>query len=294
MKKTTTGIVFVVGVIELIIILLGIITIPFPQWLGNSQTDILTDELQQMVDIQSPDETMSQEEFQTQFIEQIQEQMSAQFAAAAQSNGYQANGNEIGQNDEIFTSQNNGNFEAQTTLIKSEAQATVGRVSSIPTTRTDKIVPISEWGCLEDWVVEQGYIEVVDGYIDYPLPIKLNNESLADWYLVFLSVGGYEPYGGVLYLFQKGEMYVIGVEWTWLGESECCGDYWLATFYVYEEICLDSSFYPYVDNWFKINDEGLIPDKEVDLVFVLDWTGCDPENNQDFTILSVRDKYEFS
>ncbi|MFX1251884.1 MAG: hypothetical protein ACFFCZ_09770 [Promethearchaeota archaeon] len=289
MKKTITGIVFVVGTIELLIVLLGIISVPFPQWLGTSETEITMDELQQMADISNSDGGMSQEEFQAQFLKQIREQMSAQFDAAAQSNGIQSYGNEIDQNNGIFASQN-GKLEDQTSLIKSEAQATVGRGSSIPTARTDSIVPISEWGCLEDWVVEQGYIDVIDGYVDYPLPIKINNESLSNWYLLFLSVGGYEPFGGVVYLFQKGEMYAIGVEWTYRGKADgCCGEYWVATFYVKEDICLDSSYYPYVDGWFKTNDEGLIPDKEVDLVFVLDWTGCDPENNQDFTILSVRD-----
>jgi hypothetical protein len=290
MKKTATGIVFVVGVIELVIILMGIITIPFPQWLGNSQTEMLTEELQQMVDVQSSDETMSQEEFQSMFIQQIEEQMAAQFAAAAQSNGIQPNGNARDQLNGIFSSQNNGNVEDQTTSVKSESQATVpGRGSSTATARTNLIVPISEWGCLEDLVVEQGYIMVIDGWFDYPLPIHMNDEAISDWYLVFASHGGYEPFGGVVYLFQKGEMYCIGVEWTYLGYQDC-HDYWLATFFVCEPFTLDSSFYPYVDSFFSICDEGLIPGKEVDMCFVLDWTGCSPENNQDFTILSVRDK----
>ena len=63
MNKTATGIVAFVGIIELLIILLGIISIPFPQWMGNSQIEITMDELQQMVDISNPDGEMSQEEF---------------------------------------------------------------------------------------------------------------------------------------------------------------------------------------------------------------------------------------
>jgi hypothetical protein len=290
MSKTATGIVFVVGVIEVLIILLGIITIPFPQWLGNSQTDMLMDGMQQMADIQNPDGTMSQEEFQTQFIQQIEEQMAAQFAAAAQSSGYQPNGKARDLNDGIFSSRKNGKLEDQTTSVKSGTQATgYGRGSSTATTRDDLIVPISEWGCLEDLVVEQGYILMIDGWIDYPLPIHMNDDAISDWYLVFASHGGYEPFGGVVYLFQKGEMYCIGVEWTYLGYQDC-HDYWLATFFVCEPFTLDSSFYPCVDGFFSICDEGLIPGKEVDMCFVLDWTGCDPENGQDFTILSVGDR----
>ncbi|MFX0066105.1 MAG: hypothetical protein ACFFC7_28395 [Candidatus Hermodarchaeota archaeon] len=288
MRKTATGIVVFVGTIELVIILLGVITIPFPQWLGDSRTEITMDELQQMADISNPDGEMSQEEFQAQLIQQINDQMAVQFAAAAESNGVQSNGNERGQNNEIFVSQN-GKLEDETSSVKSKAQATVpGRGPSTSTARTDAIVPISEWGCLEDLVVEQGYILADGGYIDCPLPIHMNDEAIADWFLIFISHGGYEPFGGVVYLFQKGEMYCIGVEWTYLGYCDC-HDYYMATFFVYEDFVLDSSFYPYVDSWFSICDEGLIPGKEVDMCFVLDWTGCSPENNQDFTILSVRD-----
>jgi hypothetical protein len=286
MNKVATGIVAFVGMLELVIILTSIITIPFPQWLGDNRTEITMDELQEMVDIDNADGEMSQEDFQAQFIQTIEEQMAAQFNAAAQSNGVQPSGNTIGQNNEIFAFQN-GQFEAQAERVGAHT-ARPGRGSSTSTARTDVIVPISEWGCLEDWVVEQGYIMVLDGYIDYPLPIHMNDEAIADWYLVFASHGGYEPFGGVVYLFQKGEMYCIGVEWTWL-YYEDCHDYWMATFFVCEPFTLDSSFYPYVDSWFSICDEGLIPGKEVDMCFVLDWTGCSPENNQDFTILSVRD-----
>jgi len=285
MRKTATGIVALVGIIELLVILFGIITIPFPQWLGESRTEITMDELQEMVDIDNSDGDMSQEEFQSLFIQQIEEQMAMQFDAAAQSNGMQSNGKAIGQNNGMFSSQS-GNLQAQ----QSGPQATVpGRGASTPTARTDVFVPISEWGCLEDLVVEQGYIMVIDGWIDSPLPIHMNDEAISDWYLIFASHGGYEPFGGVVYLFQKGECYCIGVEWTWL-YYEDCHDYYMATFFVCEPFTLDSSFYPYVNGYFSICDEGLIPGKEVDMCFVLDWTGCSPENNQDFTILSVRDK----
>jgi hypothetical protein len=290
MRKATTGIVALVGIIELLIILFGMITIPFPQWLGDSRTEITMDELQQMVDIDNSAGDMTQEEFQSLFIQQIQESMAMQFNAAAQSNGIQSNGNEIDQNNGIFSSQASGNLQDPTTSVKSGPQATVpGRGSSTTTARTNSIVPISEWGCLEDLVVEQGYIMVIDGEIDCPLPIHMNDEAISDWYLIFASHGGYEPFGGVVYLFQKGECYCIGVEWTHLGYQDC-HDYYMATFFVCEDFTLDSSFYPYVNGYFSICDEGLIPGKEVDMCFVLDWTGCSPENNQDFTILSVRDR----
>ena len=292
MRKTATGIVVFVGIIELLIILMGIITIPFPQWLGDSRTELTMDELQQMVDIDNSDGDMSQEEFQSLFIEQINEQMAMQFAAAAESNGVQSNGNEIDQNNGIFSSQN-GMLEAQAEIPVGAQTTRPGRGSSTSTARTDTFVPISEWGCLEDWVVEQGTLEVIDGFVDYPLPIHMNDEAIADWYLIFASHGGYEPFGGVVYLFQKGEAYCIGVEWTYLGYEDC-HDYYMATFFVCEPFTLDSSFYPMVNGWFSTCDEGLIPGKEVDLCFVLDWTGCSPENNQDFTILSVRDKNQFS
>jgi hypothetical protein len=285
MNKAATGIVAIVGILELVIILTSIITIPFPQWLGDSRTEITIDELQEMADISNPDGEMSQEEFQAQFIQQIEEQMAAQFEHAAQSTGIPSSGNLIDLNNGMISSQS-GKQEAPAAAAAAHAPVP-GRGSSTSTART-AFVPISEWGCLEDWVVEQGYIQVIDGYIDYPLPIHMNDEAIADWYLVFASHGGYEPFGGVVYLFQKGEMYCIGVEWEYLGYREC-HDYYMATFFVCEPFTLDSSFYPYVDQWFSICDEGLIPGKEVDMCFVLDWTGCSPENNQDFTILSVRD-----
>ncbi|MFX0150111.1 MAG: hypothetical protein ACFFAJ_04980 [Candidatus Hodarchaeota archaeon] len=150
-------------------------------------------------------------------------------------------------------------------------------------------LPTSEWGCMDDLLVEQGWI-IADGYyIDNPLPICLTQAEIDDWYLYMVSHGGYEPYDGYVVVEQKGEKHFIGIEWTHYGHYDCCYDVWLATFVVCEPICLDSSYYPYVDSWFGICEEGLIPGKDVDLKFIQKWTGCEPENNQDFTILSVED-----
>ncbi len=126
---------------------------------------------------------------------------------------------------------------------------------------------------------ERGYI---DWYWNIPqvLPLCISNDTLLGWSLTVFVYGGYEPIDGDILLTQKGiDKGIIYMDWKWDAKGPCCAyDYWIATFYVKEDFCLDSDQYP---------DEvgsGYIPEKYVWFNWCTDWTGC-PEPNQRFTII---------
>jgi hypothetical protein len=140
-------------------------------------------------------------------------------------------------------------------------------------------------------VVEQGYIEILDCNIPHTgeyLPLCIEDTT---WWILFYSVGGYHPVFGKMIIKQKDKMYRVRADIRWRGPGKCCSDdLWWIGFYI-EEICLDSSYYPTVSpDVLVVDHEGLIPGKEVDLMFFLMWAGCgDPD--QRFAMLSVRDRY---
>jgi hypothetical protein len=158
----------------------------------------------------------------------------------------------------------------------------------LQTSRTSGFVMESECDC---WCfhTEQGYIDW-NWNIPDPLPLCIDNDTLLGWGLTVFVYGGYEPYGGYIELSQKGEYKgTIYMQWTWDQKGPCCAyDYWKATFYVYEDICLDSDQYP--DEY---ADDGYIPGKKVWFNWCTDWTGC-PEPDQRFTIIHSHSYWAFS
>jgi hypothetical protein len=146
------------------------------------------------------------------------------------------------------------------------------------------------WGPL---CTEQGYIAVDYYNIPEVLPLCIDNDYLQEWYVDVLVYGGYNPWesGGYIDVWQKGAYKgTINIVWTWIGKGECCAyDYWRATFYLDEKICLESNQYPDVAPWDISWPDGqqTIPGKCVTFEIMTYWTGCVPgeEPSQDFTII---------
>jgi hypothetical protein len=166
----------------------------------------------------------------------------------------------------------------------------------------------SESGCWGPLCTEQGYIDFVGDNLPDLLPLCIDNDYLAQWYVDIIVYGGYKPwmYGSYIDVWQKGEYKgTIDITWTWTGKGECCAyDYYRATFSVVEKICLESNQYPDVDPWTLTVDDGYrtIPGKCVNFEIYTYWTGCEPgvDPSQDFTIihsqsfwLSQRDSSSF-
>jgi hypothetical protein len=155
------------------------------------------------------------------------------------------------------------------------------------------------WGPL---CTEQGYIEFAGEYLPDVLPLCITNEFLADWYVDVLVYGGYKPWemGSYIDVWQKGDYQGrICVVWTHIADGPCCAyDYYRATFYVMEDICLESNQYPDVYPW-DINfpdGQDTIPGKCVMFEIMTYWTGCVPgeEPSQDFTIIHSHSQRAFS
>ncbi len=153
------------------------------------------------------------------------------------------------------------------------------------------------WGPL---CTEQGYIEIVSYNIPQVLDLCIDNEYLAQWYVEVFVYGGYQPWGGYIDVWQKGEFQGrICIEWTYRGHGPCCAsEYWVATFYTQEPICLESNQYPDVAPWVLNHpaDQMTIPGKCVYLDIMTYWTGCVPgdEPSQDFTIVPTQSCYVLS
>jgi hypothetical protein len=168
---------------------------------------------------------------------------------------------------------------------------------STPNLREIPFVLESEWGDVYDLDTEQGWIEVTGSYYDYPLPLCITNNTLGPWYLNALTYGHYEPYAGYIEVWQKGEMVgTVYVDWNWVRKGSCCAyDYWSASFYVKEDICLESNQYPDPGQWELT--PGLycdtIPGKEVTLHFETSWRGCHCLD-QSFTIIHAQITGTFS
>ncbi|MFW9787671.1 MAG: hypothetical protein ACFFE2_11485 [Candidatus Thorarchaeota archaeon] len=154
------------------------------------------------------------------------------------------------------------------------------------------------WGPLD---TEQGYIDFYDEVIPSELPLCLNNETMANWYVEVFVFGGYKPweFGSYIDVWQKGVYQGrICVQWTHVRDGPCCAsDYWRATFFVRQDICLESNKYPDVTPWDINYPPGdRIPGKYVTLEIMTYWTGCHPgdEPSQDFTIIHSHSNQAFS
>ncbi|MGD9397535.1 MAG: hypothetical protein PVJ05_13960, partial [Candidatus Thorarchaeota archaeon] len=107
-------------------------------------------------------------------------------------------------------------------------------------------------------------------------------------------------YGGYIEVWQKGELKgIVNIVWTWMGKGDCCAyDYWRATFFVDDMICLESNQYPDVDPWHLgiPGDQRTIPGKCVNFYIMTYWTGCVPgeEPSQDFTIIPTHSDRSYS
>jgi hypothetical protein len=151
----------------------------------------------------------------------------------------------------------------------------------------------SESGCWGPLCTEQGSIDIVHENLPDLLPLCIDNEYLMHWYVDILVFGGYKPwdYGSYIDVWQKGEHKGrIEIQWTWMGKGECCAyDYYQATFYLVEDICLESNQYPDVYPFDLTVPDGYrtIPGKCVNFEFFTYWTGCVPgdDPSQDFTII---------
>jgi hypothetical protein len=157
----------------------------------------------------------------------------------------------------------------------------------------------SESGCWGGLDTEVGTIDIVHYNIPEVLPLCIDSAYLQEWYVDVLVFGGYNPWeaGGYIDVWQKDEYKgTINIIWTWMGKGDCCAyDYWKATFYVDEKICLESNQYPDVAPW-NINypdGQRTIPGKCVNFYIMTYWTGCEPgiEPSQDFTIIYSQSFY---
>jgi hypothetical protein len=150
--------------------------------------------------------------------------------------------------------------------------------------REPDFVMDSECGCWGPFNTEQGWINWDGYFIPSELPLCINNDTLANWYVNVLSYGGYTPFDGYITVNQKDEfMGTIFIHWTDMGKGDytCCTyNWWMATFYVHENFCLDSNQYP--EGY--CGDGQYIPDKEVYFDYTTKWTGCG-HVSQHFTII---------
>jgi len=152
----------------------------------------------------------------------------------------------------------------------------------------------SESGCWGPICTEQGSIDFGNMNLPSELPLCVTNSSLSQYFVDVLVVGGYNPWltGGYIQVWQKGESKgFIYILWTHSGDGPCCAsDYWTATFYVKQNLCLESNQYPDVNLPWKLDyvgDQTTIPGKCVTFDIMTYWTGCKPQEqpSQDFTII---------
>ncbi|MBD3158438.1 MAG: hypothetical protein GF309_06560 [Candidatus Lokiarchaeota archaeon] len=155
---------------------------------------------------------------------------------------------------------------------------------SAPVSSEKGSLSASECGELEfDTVV--GDIEIMNYYIPEEMPLCISNETMSNWYVDLFVTGGYEPIDAEITLYQKGQRAgMVYVDWIRGEKPDCCHEWWQATFYLKQNICLDSNQYPVVDDpWSLCAPCKTIPDKEVIVDIWTKWTGCECET-QHFTI----------
>ena len=145
-----------------------------------------------------------------------------------------------------------------------------------------------------------GSIEYEDHYIDDPLPLCITPEVVEDWWVVLKVIGGYEPTGGNIEVWQKGVLVTnpcyggpgtMYLGWVLADPVDvtdqyntgpcCCIRYYNLSIdpsLCNNWACIDSNQYPPVcDLGCVITDyeEGMtIPDKDVTLKIWTDWQGC--------------------
>jgi hypothetical protein len=286
MKNIHKGIVFVVWATFLLsAILFGVIAVPFPQEMGINKPDIQIKDLKEITEmIENKLMVESQSGYSdNSIINQIMESLAGQVDIS--------NGNNEDLNNEPTT-------ESQTNEPKSSGKG----ASSLPSSRADPIVSITEGGhAVFDTV--PGRITLIDHYVDDPLPLCIDDDEVSDWFLNFTVYGGYDFDWGAVFLYQeKNEQPCTGIIGMYLAETYdpgmgCCYEGIVVKFYVCEPICLDSNRLPIVDWPFGLchweDPDRRIPGKEVYATVVMEWSGC-PQEPQSFKVLSIRDNNQFS
>ena len=134
--------------------------------------------------------------------------------------------------------------------------------------------PVPKSGYAGRFDTEPGYIEVVDAVLpEGPLPLCIDNEWLSQYYVTVISVGGYTPKMGAVFLNQmKGDDCFEGIifmQFTEIVLDTCpCASAYVITFFVCEPFCLDSNHLPIGF------DQDVTLDKWVDVCFAMEWEGC--------------------
>jgi hypothetical protein len=179
----------------------------------------------------------------------------------------------------------------------------ISQISSDPTASEDgtcEIMDEASLGESDEPVPESGYVGRFDTEpgtleIDYErsnlpnpddqLPLCIDNDYLAPFYMTVVSTGGYSPKWGAIYLNQlKGDFCFEGVIYatfteTQLDDCPCTVEY-LVTFFVCEPICLDSNHLP------QGMDQDVTLGKEVDVCFASQWEGCHLDTQKFMVILA--------
>jgi hypothetical protein len=174
--------------------------------------------------------------------------------------------------------------------VNLESQSNIDFNTENEDSGSKKLGPIAHRGWVDCLDTEQGYIKIIDYYIDDPLPLHLSREDIDDWYVILEVRGGYEPVEGWIDVYQGKEGYQgrILLEWTYLGLEPSWYEYWQINFVPEGDIFLDSNQYPEIDHdWFYIDCEGEIPGKHVEFDVYTRWTGCG-EPDQDFEVILVQ------
>jgi len=118
-----------------------------------------------------------------------------------------------------------------------------------------------------------------------PLPLCIDNDYLDDFYMTVVSVGGYAPKYGAIFVNQlKGDECFEGIikfKWAEIELDDCPStiEYYF-TFYVDEPFGLDSNHLPVGF------DQSVYLDKWVDVCYYSVWEGCHLETQEFVVILA--------
>lgn len=152
----------------------------------------------------------------------------------------------------------------------------------------DESVPESGYlGCFD---TEPGTLEIDYARSNLPaddevLPLCIDNAYLSQFDMYVVSVGGYSPVFGAIYLNQmKGDDCFEGVIYAHFEEIDldgcpCTVEYYV-TFFVCEPICLDSNHLP------QGFDQDVTLDKWVEACWVTQWEGCHLDTQKFMVILA--------
>lgn len=172
----------------------------------------------------------------------------------------------------------------------SDPKVSEGESSEVPDEagmgESDESVPESGYlGCF-DTVPGTLEIDWDSTYLpEGPLPLCIDNDYLANYYMTVVSIGGYSPKWGAIFLNQmKGDECFEGVIYAHFEEIDldgcpCTVEYFI-TFYVCEPICLDSNHLP------EGFDQDVYLDKWVEVCFASEWEGCHLETQEFMVILA--------